>query len=417
MAVLLLELKEDRRGPLDRLEALLREIRRGASKRERLLMFKSLFTSWVDFELLRLMPLTENTLIYRVGDYLVLCHVSLSKRKRTKWLLIGINDDGKLFANWVSDSLKWQWEREVPKSEEELRRELGFDYNYNGEPLPPVEKPVRIRVQGDLVMSFRAVSADEVRAFFTDMIISALAERIIEAEERRLMEELVRGLTRELRLSVGGELRRDGRGWNDIWAFEVPVPYLNWGKRKPLREALKRVVKEMWSRIPGANDIVVLREVDVSHQHESGASLGSLVVSVALRAGPLEVVAEKFGLQELARRCVEEIRPVPTEVRVGNHIIRTLAYPRRISLAFENPITGNREWVDVALVHEWMSLLTLYAVDDIVIEHDEHGTRVVRVMKCEDKVYEVGFTTTDTGEHDGAIRNRIILERLAGLRR
>jgi len=39
------------------------------------------------------------------------------------------------------------------------------------------------------------------------------------------------------------------------------------------------------------------------------------------------------------------------------------------------------------------------------------------VMKCEDKVYEVGFTTTDTGEHDGAIRNRIILERLAGLRR
>ena len=72
MAVLLLELKEDRRGPLDRLEVLLREIRRGASKRERLLMFKSLFTSWVDFELLRLMPLTENTLIYRVGDYLVL---------------------------------------------------------------------------------------------------------------------------------------------------------------------------------------------------------------------------------------------------------------------------------------------------------------------------------------------------------
>jgi len=411
LAVLLLSELKDERSPLDRLEVLLREIRRGASKRERLLMLKPLFTSWVDFELLRLMPLTENTLIYRVGDYLILCHAPLSR-----WLLVGINDDGKLFANWISDALKWRWDREVPKSEEELRRELGFDLNYDGEPLAPVESPVRIRVQGDLVMSFRAESLDDVKAFFAGRITEALAERVVNAEERRLMEELVRRLTRELRLSVGGELRRDS-GWNDIWSFEVPVPYLSWGKRGALREALERVVKEVWSRIPGANDIVVLREVSVTHQHQFGAALGSLVVEVALRAEPREALAEKFGLQELAQRCVERIRPVPTEVRVGNHIIRTRAYPRRISLAFENPITGNREWVDVTLVHEWMSSLVLFAVDDLIIEHDEHGTRVVRVMKCEGTVYEVGFTTTDTGEHDGAIRNRIILERLAGLRR
>ena len=140
--------------------------------------FKRLFTSDQDYYVFSRIPVNEHTQIYvdfmePKNPYLLLVYRNRVKvnsywtehTDKTITGIVGINDDGRLFCNLLPNDRVFVLELKEGNWFNHYKL-LGYENEYNsGEPIClPKYKPVRVRVQGDLVFIITKWDIEELKA-------------------------------------------------------------------------------------------------------------------------------------------------------------------------------------------------------------------------------------------------------------
>ena len=373
--------------------------------------FKRLFTSDQDYYVFSRIPVNEHTQIYvdfmePKNPYLLLVYRNRVKvnsywtehTDKTITGIVGINDDGRLFCNLLPNDRVFVLELKEGNWFNHYKL-LGYENEYNsGEPIClPKYKPVRVRVQGDLVFIITKWDIEELKNWFKGRIERVLINHIYRSVEELCYNRLVEEL---LKLRVNCALRDnsvvipctrlDYDLWRDIYDF--------------LRDFTAKTLNKYVSRFH-------LKVNNVSITEDSPFGFNETEIRVSFSFVPndkfenLVVSHYKSLIEEILDRCMRE--RVDREIRVGNHIVKARAYPHQVNVRFFNFVHNRMENLNIDIDRE-----TLITDSEVIVDHDEHKPVRVNLVKEEGCVYLINFDNTLNDEREALIRNRFTLKRL-----
>ena len=399
------------------------------SKRRKDIMkrIKELFTNSVDFEVFRVVPLNKKTFIFHNDEYCLIVYEKKVPSSRSWWreddymivyqvVLVGVNDDGKLFANYLDPSVygldpDWDW---VFKH---IKTMLSYDEDYDGDYVFIREGHKNFRVQGDLVFAVRPIHIDLVRGLYRDRLIAELSARLCNSVVNFFADKVLKYFS-DMRLSVSRiEVNLGGV------RYRIRVNKLTFEDRERIKRRLEAYLEHV------VNDVLDLysdklrfiklsegsayydRKFYVSFESEFGVGFEECVIEIRFDRVEVEKRVYEF-VKEYYRDLVDEVVDgldfVDYVYVRGNHIVKCRSLPHRVEVRFRNYITGNFDTVVVEIDRN-----RLYVKDNVLIEHDEHKPVVFRVLPFDDYIYEIDVRNTNIGDRDQLIRNKIILKRLA----
>ena len=404
-------------NPLLRLKLIVKAIKRAENSRERRRLYeiaRHLFTNETHYRIFRYVPITDNTDIYEYDGYIVLRH-SYRRKVRSWWregeveveraVLIGINDDNKLFANII--------EPQMIRSFSNMRHALGFERDYNrGEVIfLPDDMEMRFRVQGEIIFTIIKRDLSYIKEHYVDIAKREIFERLYQAFRERIERDVIRELSL---LRISGALER-GRRWRPDHIITILIETTrpsSWEKEKELKETLERIMAFVIKRICENEPLIKPKHfgpINAISQGIFGENRHQFIIDIGLKR--LEIMAdiERFmgDYDEIFEQLRERLDFIDYTYERGNHIIRAKSLPHEVSITFHNPISERDETVMIRIPEQ-----IIYTCEDITITHDEHGETNVKLL-CEDnKVYEVEVGETVISERDRLVRNRIVIELL-----
>lgn len=399
---------------------------------------EKLFTNHLDFLVFRKIPLSKNTTIVKSDEYIVIAYEGRLKNNSSwrdddyityyKVVLIGVNDDNKLFANYLDPRLyqgvafygrSWdEWIKEV-------KRFLGYDVDYNPDQYiylryvddPRVYmNPLRVRVQGDICFEIRIRKIDDVKHGYIANLKETLTAHLVRTMIRELADKILKYLS-DMRLGVSDVRVND-------WSirFTILTTKLNWDDKENIKRGLKRYIKDIIYDVTNIwrekFEYLVLRKeglfesdsISVGYEDLFGVNETSINVDVFIdfeRCFDKMKVEVERRYKDLFDSLFDELDYVDYEYQIGNHIIRCRSLPHNVSVRFYNFITERDDEVTINVDRD-----VLYVNSNVSLEHDEHGFTKVKLLCDEGYVYIIRVYETNIGNRDRLIRNKIILKRL-----
>jgi len=412
-------------NPLFRLKLIIRGLKRAENSRERERLYeiaRHLFTDETHYMIFRYVPITENTEVYEYEGYIALRHKY--RRKVSSWrgerevdvrraVLIGINDDGKLFANIIEPRELDVFEDISEDFEFDFRQILGFhkDYSHGEVIFLPDNAELRLRVQGEIIFTIRKRALGEVIEDYVNLAKEQIRNRLYQAFRERIARDIIRELSL---LRISGALGRNRWRIPDhviTIIIETTRPS-SWDKDKEIKENLERIMAYVLKRIC-ENEPLISPEhfgpITVISQGRFGDNRYQFIIDIHLYRWRIMDDLEKFmdDYNEVFEQLRETLDFVSYTYERGNHIIMAKSLPHEVTITFYNPISERDETVMIRIPEQ-----IIFTCEDITIIHDEHGETNVKLL-CEDnKVYEIEVGETVISERDRLIRNRIVIELL-----
>ncbi|MEM2446690.1 MAG: hypothetical protein QW734_08540 [Candidatus Bathyarchaeia archaeon] len=394
---------------------------------------RHLFTSHVDYRLFSQFPKRHLEKIVIGRQYILLCYsrkvllksyIAERSYVRSKFAVVGVNDDGKLFVNIpagnIHDSLREG--QEIPDS---------YKYTVNGYtvvPSPMLDNYLRLnvymymddvedstvkvcmgqrvyRVQGDLNMIARMVTDSDLREEIETRIIDRILRRITETLDEtvtRLASEILyryrlaiddmhrNSLNHEVRFRIHSVRMR---------VYETDMSMLAAYLRRKILDALNS---------EGVGEYVNFSTVNIDARNIFGENMSEWTIRLKLNydADALRREIISRYIQDI-KTVVSELREIPATIHVGNHTVTGLALPHSIQVQFKNWLTGNTDTVDVTLFSD-NEMVTRSAIK---IHHDEHGDKVLDWTYEHGDWIEIQFTTIRDAD-DRRLRNAVVLRQL-----
>jgi len=404
-------------NPLYRLKLIIDDLRRAESSRERRKLYeraKYLFTDETHYMVFRYVPITENTEVYDYGDYIVLRH-SYRRKVKSWWrneeievergVLIGINDDGKLFANVIEPSIVMSFSN--------IRHALGFEKDYSqGEIiLLPDNMEVRLRVQGEIIFVISKRDLSEVIEEYVNLARDRIRERLLDSYGERVLRDIIRELSL-LRISAS---RAPREGWWPRFGITINVETTkpkSWEKAREIEEYLRKIISYVIGRVCEKEPLVKREHfggVVITHNGVFGENRYIFTIDIELLRMVIRKDLERFmkDYDEVFEQLREALDFINYTYERGNHIIMAKSLPHEVSITFHNPISERDETITIRMPEQ-----IIFTCEDIVIQHDEHGETKVKLL-CEDgKVYRIEVGETIISERDRLVRNRLVIEHL-----
>ena len=332
------------------------------------LSFKSLFTSEVDFYIFKRAIETTFNIAYDLRDKSNPYAMLYGKFGP---VIIGVNEDGKLFSNIASASSVFL----VSKGEFDHYKVLGYDYDSNR-----IYSSGSYRVQGDLVFQALAYDEDSIRLIYDGHILDEVCNAIRHKVRRHYMIETLKYLNK---LGLGCEIGDDYIYLRRRGYFEKVKRYLE-------RE-LNKIGKSISKRFGGQACVESLRcgFMDFRFHYLEDT----------------ERISKLYG--SLINESVEELLSCKREKRIvmGNHIITVSSYPIMARLELPDLLLDGYLTISPMFTDIFTSFIT---DEDIIVEHPEHGTTIVKV----DPKYYYYITPRFTLTWGMAIRNTYIFKKL-----
>jgi hypothetical protein len=368
---------------------------------------KELFTDDINYEVFRFIPLTSKTEIETSDEYVLLKwrgKIPYNDYWRQndflfyhKIVLIGINDDNKLFANLIDlDSL------------ENIKSNLGFIENYNGEYICLPEKGVYvIRAQGDIVFSLIKIPEEEVFRFYKSDIFDQIIDRIQISLAQYFADKLLKALS-DLRLSIS-DLRANILGIS----FSLLTPKLSYRDelsiKRGLGELMFNLAQEIWNDSQHSDYLSFKTNYPfISVENPWGANFTEFRITLQIEFDHQTLInhLKALYLKSIDEFLAQNLRLIEITYQRGNHIIKLKSFPTRLRFRFKNFITDRMETI-------FLDRAIFITQDNIRLEHNEHGITEVKLLKEKGYFYSLQIRNTEISGRDPLLRNKIILKKLA----
>ena len=333
---------------------------------------KSLFTSDADYYIFKRAIASDiHKVVYDLSDLgnpYTLVEGSYS-------IIVGVNDDGKLFCNIV-DVDPSLFVTHGTFSHEEV---LGYDVDSTY-----INGSGSFRVQGDLV--FRVEAYEEVRAYrlYYDNMMDTICNAIRHRVKNHIMAEALRYLGK-LGLSC-----------------DMGIDYLLIHSEESFHEVRDYLLKEL-------NRLVR----KISNKYGGKAWVTSPMLSESLDFS-FYYTEDTNKLHKIYHKVVDEVvRELLTEreervIIAGNHTIRVNSYPTTASIELPDFLFGGH--ISVFPVFVSNAREGFITREEVTIEHEEHGATVVKFDP--QFIYYVEPAFTNVSVWDSTIRNSYVLRKL-----
>lgn len=379
---------------------------------------RKLFTSDADlyFLLHRRLTLRTEIIPTRDGEYVVLHWRNAAGKEQ--FTLIGVNDDGKLFANHLRSEIAFP-----ALTFDAMKRALGFDDELPAELSGEIEGD--FRAQGDLIFSITTLDEEEFIDELCERLQTNITAWIRRETVRRLRAELNRSLMRQ---RIAAEIFN--------LDFQPPQIFLrilfqasHHAEVDRICEVLTEHLEALLRLLKSRFDFDFLEEIKIESNTDplwDEEWLNQIHPNILLKLGLMEdcyrlriqcsfKINEK-RLDEWAVETVQEFRSRITEVPFrkfyGNHIIEGMSYPSVVAIRHIDERHDLNFEFEFHLIEE-SEIVTSH---DLRIRHDEHGEKLIKVNPPQGCVYQVQFRDTDAGsEEETLLRTTAALKELAGL--
>ena len=356
-----------------RLKRILDNIEKG--RKVDLKMTRSLFTSEADYRIFLEGMCGNPTIAYDLDNpsnpYVLLCGVDP--------VIIGVNEDGKLFANILEFPVTYTINNDNNRT---FNHYSLLGYNYDSR---VISESGRYRVQGDLVLevAVEAYTLDEYIESIRRTIYTQLEFSVCSSIKRKLLTRTLRHLHK---LRIGCTLDSD----------YILIPITHHVDTKSFTPIVERIIYReacKYGVIPNSFIYSVNRAINIT-----------------LDVLPTPEFKER--LHRLYSRIVNKVlsdilkSKEEKELIVGNHIIKASSYPTYVRVELPNFFTG-----ETLTIHLHFSPEDVIITDtEILVEHDEHDPVVVKLEAG--RVYRVVPTFTSISELDTRIRNELSIRKV-----
>ena len=375
---------------------------------------RHMFNSTIDYYTLLFFPKWCDEIYISENYVLMYKHY----RQSTLGIVIGENDNSKVFVNFISGINKPKYVGEgiavndkktlvFPTWDNQVYIVLGYNFEYD-----TVDKIIPnkwYRVQGDLIMSVRAyedyisenstVLQDQVDRYF-ELLILRRIQRIL--EDYGLTSELSNPLTIDatvFALSGSRRFELDIWGLRRTWSYE---------ERHKVKKKIGDIIKSdlYISDIMKVNEIMIdspyQTYIKIRYKYDEITYVNILIFEGRGEYGfafyPIQIwceISPRLGViwsQQILTECKEEIESLIDEYtyNMGRHMITYYGYPHTVTITYEMP-TIEKEPIVFSFRRE-----TLFTTKrTIKIKHVEHGNKTIVLPydKC-----ALSFENTNTLE-------------------
>ena len=375
---------------------------------------KDYFTNDIDYKLFRRIPINGYTKVFYDENYVLIVYHRVIKRRdyygdeeeveNNKGWLIGINDDNKLFCDYLGNHVI-AFPTDINNLSEFVRGFLNYRFDYDGSYVYVDKGLVRIRVQGDLVFNIRKFDLEETKEFYREMCRDVLANHFINQISNFYLDKLIKKFSDD-RIS----LINPNFSWGRI-EFRIPITRIKWCDEFKFRRVIYELFKVYDEEIINENYDVLKYFSRYNPNIIIESAFGENFSEIRFRVvvDEFEMIGELSGVvdrlsKEFVDQLFDDIRYEEYTYIRGNHIIKAEILPHNVTYTFHNPIFDRVDRVNIRLAEN-----RFITNRKVYVDHDEHKPVVVKFLNGDDVYYLIDVENIDTPNINNLVKNRIIL--------